>query len=93
MFKWWRMAVLDVTTIGLHHLTGVPIGTGVIVLCCTSWSNDSLMIFFQCIGIGIGVCQAIGLALGLIWISAGGEFIAGNGDAQLNSILLNLFSK
>ena len=60
---------------------------------CTSWSNDSLMIFFQCIGIGIGLCQAIGLALGLIWISAGGEFIAGNGDARLNSILLNLFSK
>ena len=84
---------MDVTTIGLHHSTGVQIGTKVIMLCCTSWSNDSLIIFFQCIGVGIEVCQATGLALGLMWICPGREFVAGNGDAWLNAVLLNLSGK
>ena len=48
------------------------------------------MIFFQCIAIGIRVCCATGLALGLC---AGREFIAGNGDARLNVVLLNLSGK
>lgn len=61
--------------------------------CCTSSSNDSLMIFFQCIGIGIGMCRATGLALGLRWICAGSKFIAGNDGAWSNAVLLNLSSK
>ena len=59
----------------------ILIETGVIMPHCTSWSNDSLTIFFQCIGIGIGMCQVTGLALSLIWICAGREFIVENGDA------------
>ena len=47
------------------------------------------MIFFQCIGIAIEVCWATGLALALICICAGREFIVGNGDARLNAVLLN----
>ena len=44
-------------TIGLHHSTGVPIGTGVMPR-ATSRSNDALMSAFQWCGTGIGVCRA-----------------------------------
>ena len=39
------------------------------------------------------MCRGTCLVLGLIWICAGREFIVGNGDAQLNAVLLNLSSK
>lgn len=54
-----------VTTMGLHHSTGVPTGTGVIMPWSTSRSNESFMTCFHCMGIGMGVCLAYGLACGL----------------------------
>ena len=53
------------TTMGLHHSIGVPTGTGVIMPLSTSRSNESFMTCFQCMSIGMGVCQAFGLADGL----------------------------
>ena len=81
----------ETTTIGLHHVTGLPIGTGAIMPLSTSLSRLSLTFVFQWWGMGIGAWRAWGTASGFRWIFAGGPDKDGNGGELLNALLANFW--
>ena len=56
---------LEIMTIGAHHPVEVPIGARVIIPHSMSLHRFCLIAFLQWYGTGIGVCLALGSALGL----------------------------
>ena len=76
-------------TIGLHQVTGGPIGTGLVILLAMSWSKLALICYFHLYWTGIGVCCVYGRAFGLRSMCAVGPVIAGTGGDLLKTVYLN----